>query len=1106
MNKVFVLLVMLMSGSSALCGEFTVSFVQDGTLQRIQDLFRNSGLVTGGNLFSSANYGTLSTEGLFFQCNNSDAFSLGAINLDARRVAGKRVQVKAEVKRSISVDKKFQGGKLMITYRANGRSEWPGAYMMPGNFDWQTVNLDCTVPVDATDVQLVMGIQNGTGEVTYRSLSIRIEDTIVDLHTVANMEYADEVAGDGKGGWSDQGRNNDGSGFDYSKKSFAGIPFQPLSPGKPHKTILTFQSTRFPNGLQEAVCPVGYSKTQGKYIYLLHTLTWGGGETGAVGFVDIVGSDNRMMTIPVRASLDVGDWWHATKRPNGFPAGSWSNNEGGIVSLYASRFKLNEDLGDIAQVRFRSANSGAIWIVVAATISENEYNFPDANAVTITVGKEWGLPPKRSQTAGIRAGSALDLSPLFSAQPVDHTGRVVVNKQGLLAYESAPEKPVRFLTDAVLRAPFTGFRNDALELSDKDATKAYVDELVRAGYNMVRFHFMDDNIMNNATNEFEFHAGIQDKFDYLVYCMKQKGIYISLDAMARRIGYSSGNNWSPGKDDTRNYKFDIYFNPIVRDNWEKGVTKFLSHVNPYTGMALKDDPALALIVGYNEQEFAWSVRDFSGATEKWRQYLRDKYRDIHNLNDAWKPSTPYQSFTDIPTPQKKDASSDSPLGRDFDSFIFENEVALLQWYVATLRKIGTKALVANFNCGQDLLRMKTRSYGDFVAMNGYHAHPFGNISDPRSSIATGAQVIRAFSSVRECLKPLVITEHCHGFWNRYRYEQGFIMGGYASLQDISGLTAFASSITAKEKSLQQPISTFNLKTDPILKAQEMITAFAYRREDVAPARHTVNYCLRTESVLGSNRSRDGMYRAQTYAALVNKIMVEVDPVPGKERGDIHYPICGSNPIILHQEGYQQAVDAKDSGQFDFGALIRQMKEKQILPESNASDYEGEVFQSATGELYLDANRSFMRIDTPRLQGVCALANTQETLSDVSILKITSEGNLAVIAIDQLNPIRVAKRLLVIYATNALNSNMKFEDDSFRTVLAHGEYPYLVRKGAFSVQIQVMHPDAFKAYALADDGTWVEELPIHREKGSIRLNVNTAELSSGVPIYFELTTE
>ena len=189
------------------------------------------------------------------------------------RIAGRRVTCRAEVKRDLAVHRKWQGAKFIISVRRkSGDQGYYGIYMEPGKFDWTKVERTFTVPQDITSAALFLGIQSGTGEVFYKNLKITADDLMLDLAPFANMGYADEKSGDGKGGWSDQGPDNDASHFDWKKDTYANVPFQMIDPGRNGgKSVLTFRNKRFPQGLGSVTVDVANRGCTGKYLYLFNS-------------------------------------------------------------------------------------------------------------------------------------------------------------------------------------------------------------------------------------------------------------------------------------------------------------------------------------------------------------------------------------------------------------------------------------------------------------------------------------------------------------------------------------------------------------------------------------------------------------------------------------------------------------------------------------------------------------------------------------------------------------------------------------------------------------------------------------------------------------------
>jgi hypothetical protein len=83
-----------------------------------------------------------------------------------------------------------------------------------------------------------------------------------------------------------------------------------------------------------------------------------------------------------------------------------------------------------------------------------------------------------------------------------------------------------------------------------------------------------------------------DRFDYLVACLKENGVYLYFDAMTSWRGYRAGPGWSKEANAAR-FKSRIFFDDSVREHWKAGVRTLLQHVNPYTKTRLADDPVVA---------------------------------------------------------------------------------------------------------------------------------------------------------------------------------------------------------------------------------------------------------------------------------------------------------------------------------------------------------------------------------------------------------------------------------------------------------------------------------------------------------------------------------
>ena len=145
------------------------------------------------------------------------------------------------------------------------------------------------------------------------------------------------------------------------------------------------------------------------------------------------------------------------------------------------------------------------------------------------------------------------------------------------------------------------------EYSEKVAAR-----LRMAGVNLVRFHQLDAEW--NTPNIFSFHKGerightqtlhVQSmkRLDYLIACLKEEGIYCYLDMLTYR-NFKSGDGVESARwlEDAANpYN---YFNRKLMENQKKFIYDIWNHVNPYTGLAYKDDPVFVMSEIVNERDF-----------------------------------------------------------------------------------------------------------------------------------------------------------------------------------------------------------------------------------------------------------------------------------------------------------------------------------------------------------------------------------------------------------------------------------------------------------------------------------------------------------------------
>ena len=174
-----------------------------------------------------------------------------------KKYAGKDVILSTDMMlKGLSVlrAEKYSGSKFMIHYRKDGKVIYRGMADRLGSAPWKTYEFRFKVPADGR-FNVSLGMQ-AKGMICFRNLRIRPAEVFADFSSSANMGFADSKEKDGKGGWSDQGPDNDASGFDFRKSSYSGVPFHVTDPAKNNgKSVLTFGSVNFPKGLKTVRIP-----------------------------------------------------------------------------------------------------------------------------------------------------------------------------------------------------------------------------------------------------------------------------------------------------------------------------------------------------------------------------------------------------------------------------------------------------------------------------------------------------------------------------------------------------------------------------------------------------------------------------------------------------------------------------------------------------------------------------------------------------------------------------------------------------------------------------------------------------------------------------------
>ncbi|GAB2771045.1 cellulase family glycosylhydrolase [Salinimicrobium soli] len=170
---------------------------------------------------------------------------------------------------------------------------------------------------------------------------------------------------------------------------------------------------------------------------------------------------------------------------------------------------------------------------------------------------------------------------------------VYVNDKGIMYWSGTNEEVKGFGVNYT--APFAHAFRTAKRM-DVDLKKAIDDDIYhfsRLGFDLYRIHVWDTEISDEKGNLLENEH--LDLFDYLLSRLKEKNIKF----MITPIAYW-GNGWPEPDEDTPGFahkygKDKSLTDPEAIKAQENYLAQFVNHINPYTGVAYKDEP---FMIGY----------------------------------------------------------------------------------------------------------------------------------------------------------------------------------------------------------------------------------------------------------------------------------------------------------------------------------------------------------------------------------------------------------------------------------------------------------------------------------------------------------------------------
>lgn len=720
-------------------------------------------------------------------------------------------------------------------------------------------------------------------------------------------------------------------------------------------------------------------------------------------------------------------------------------------------------------------------------------------STTIFAAEKDSWLPVTDRNLSIAPNSALDFSALVAHKPAGKNGSVVIGSGGTFGFAAHPGQPVRFLCASQPYGVEEGFPDHA-------AADLYARQLRMHGYNLARFTFVDNVLMNGRKADFDFDPVQLDRLHYFLAALKREGIYWMLDGLTSwnaAYGDVGGDRWAK----RRSVKLGVYHDPGQQAHWKELVSRLLGAVNKYTGQRLLDDPALVGVILVNEGGLNYLIHqapspEMDQLFEKW---LVARYGSVQEARRLWGPLD--SAVSPVVLPRRIWVATAKMV--DAQRFYFDVQTKTLKWMTAYLRGLGYNGLVTAFDNWSSAQDHATRASLTWVDIHPYHDHPSdfirpGSRIKQTSSLEDGLGYVRDAATTRYWGKPFTLTEYDQPFWNRWRFESGLAMGAYGAFQGWDLLCRHGSgpvelAYGTGKSSRRKAIHPFGIGMDPVARAGETLAALLYLRGDVQAAKNRIGIRLSSDYVFDQRGGIGKLPDDITHLSLITGTGLLWDDAKAQ-------PVLDA---VIDPGGVQPTLINKLAGKVGLGpaptlpAVLADLRKRGTLTgnKSNGKNF----FESDTHEISLDTVARVLKIATPRTEAV-AFASAPGRLDALSVITASGPALVSASSLDG-EALDHSRRILLIVATDARNSGMQFAGSDEKELIQLGGMPILMRGIRAELGLRHVRPAGLSLYALRLNGSRAGKLALNVMAGeSASFTLDTAELDSGPTTFFELVEE
>jgi len=506
--------------------------------------------------------------------------------------------------------------------------------------------------------------------------------------------------------------------------------------------------------------------------------------------------------------------------------------------------------------------------------------------------------------------------------------------------------------------------------SDKKQIERQAARIARLGFNLIRIHHHDSTSWVSPTVIDKSRPDSQhldseglDRLDYLIYCLKREGVYVFLDLHVGRQfksgddipGFSDLDDRGTGAAEGKGF---CYYNERIRELMQQFNEAYLGHVNPYTRLAYKDDPAVVAVLVTNENDL---TTHFGNAM------LPDKNNPFHNAIFERRVRA-FCERTGLPYEKTWRTWEPGPSKR----YLNYEEAAWFAAMAAHLRSIGLKVPIVGtqFWAGMGMWDLPGLATMDFMDAHSYgDEEPYALGANPRYE----SNFVVRVAAAQVAGKPVTISEW-HTPWPiSWRAASPIYVAAVGALQGWDAPMLY--NYSQDRFGPPSRPRTWTTYYDPAVMGVMPPAALAFRRGDFRRAERHVALKLDASQIYDGGLNDTNMRALRTLAEQ-HRLSIVLEKPPG---------------------GFHPDQTVTDPNR-DF-----------IFP---GQDH----VSSDTGEIYRNWKAGLLTLNSPRTQGAAGLIGYGDNGGLVSLdsVRLDIETPFAVVLVTSLDgaPIDASRSILI----------------------------------------------------------------------------------------------